>query len=234
MLALWSAASITPGAQADLVAQIGALAGEQARTTAAAIVENAAERPSFGSLAGVAGIALLVVSASAVFSQLQTALGVVWSGVGRARTAPAGALRAWLRRRLLSVGLLAAFVFLLIVSLAVSTMLAVLLPRAGAPWEIVNQFVAVAVFTLLFAGLFAYLPARRPPWPAIRVGAVATALLFAAGKYAIGQYLAHSGIAGAYGPAGSFAVLLVWIYYSAAIFLFGAELVRSLAAATPA
>ncbi|MBO9662861.1 YihY/virulence factor BrkB family protein [Dokdonella sp.] len=229
VLALWLAASVTPNAQAEIAVQVGALAGEQARAAVATILDNASRRPSFGSAAGIAGAVLLVISASAVFSQLQTALNVVWSDAGRERVLRAGALRAWLRRRLLSFGLLAAFVFLLIVSLTVSTVLAVLLPRTGAAWDVVNQLVAVVVFAALFAGLFAYLPDRRPPWHAIHLGAVATALLFAAGKYAIGEYLAHSGIAGAYGPAGSLALLLVWVYYSAAIFLFGAELVRALA-----
>jgi membrane protein len=234
VLALWMAASVTPNAQAELVAQVGALAGEQTRQAIAAIVDNAARRPSLGGLAGLAGVVLLAVSASAVFSQLQTALNVVWKDAGgEAPRRNAGVVGAWLRRRLLSLGLLAAFVFLLIVSLTVSTLLAVLLPRTGAVWEIVNQLVALVVFTLLFAGLFRYLPDRRPPWRAIRAGAVATALLFAAGKYAIGEYLAHSGIAGSYGPAGSLAVLLAWVYYSAAIFLFGAELARAFAAPAP-
>lgn len=230
VLALWLAASVTPHAQTELVAQVGALAGAEARTAVAAIVDNASRRPSFGSLAGLAGVVLLVISASAVFAQLQTALRVVWQDLGEQCTPDGGALKSWLRRRLLSIGLLAAFVFLLIVSLAVSTLLAIALPRSGTAWEIVNQGLAVIVFAVLFAGLFGYLPERRPPWRAIRVGALATALLFAVGKYAIGEYLARSGIAGAYGPAGSLAVLLAWVYYSAAIFLFGAELVRALAA----
>lgn len=227
VLALWLAASVTPDAQSELVAQVGNLAGEEARSAVAAIVANASRRPSLGSVAGIGGLLLLVVSASAVFSQLQTALGTVWKDLADRRPQRAGALQSWLRRRLLSIGLLAAFVFLLIVSLTVSTLLAILLPRSGAIWEIANQAVAVVVFAVLFAGLFGYLPERRPPWRAIRAGAIATALLFAAGKYAIGEYLARSGLAGAYGSAGSLAVLLAWVYYSAAIFLFGAELVRA-------
>lgn len=230
VLALWLAASVTYGAQAELVSQVGALAGDQARQAVATIVANASQRPSFGGLAGLAGIVVLIVGASAVFSQLQTALNIVSGGADATPLRRTEAIKAWLRRRLLSFGLLAAFVFLLIVSLTVSTVLAVLLPRSGDAWEIVNQLIAFAVFALLFAGLFRYLPDRRPPWRAIRVAAAATALLFGLGKYAIGEYLAHSGVAGAYGPAGSLAVLLAWVYYSAAIFLFGAEMVRALAA----
>lgn len=232
VLALWLAASVTPDAQTELVDQVGALAGEQTREAIAAIVANAAQRPSLGGLAGAVGVGLLAVGASAVFSQLQTALDLVLDGTGKAQISRAEAIRLWLRRRLLSFGLLAAFVFLLIVSLTVSTLLALLLPRASAAWEIVNQVVALGVFALLFAGLFRYLPDRRPPWRAIRPGAVATALLFTAGKYVIGEYLAHSGVAGAYGPAGSLAVMLSWVYYSAAIVLFGGELVRAFAAPT--
>lgn len=215
-----------PDAQAELVAQVGAIAGEQARQAIAAIVANAAHRPSLGGLAGAVGIVLLAVGASAVFSQLQTALNLVLGGAVEAPASRADAIRTWLRRRLLSFGLLAAFVFLLIVSLTISAVLALLQSHVQVGWKIVHQIVALGVFVLLFAGLFRYLPDRPPPWRAIRRGATATALLFMAGKYAIGEYLAHSDIAGAYGPAGSLAVLLTWVYYSAAIFLFGGELVR--------
>ena len=230
MLALWLAASVRPDAQAELVDQVGALAGEQTRQAIAAIVANAAHRPSLGGVAGAFGVALLAVGASAVFSQLQTALNLVLDGARGTRMSRAEALESWLRRRLLSFGLLAAFMFLLIVSLIVSALLALLLPRASPAWQLVQQVVALVVFAFLFAGLFRYLPDRRPPWRAIRLGAVATAVLFTVGKYLIGEYLAHSGVAGAYGPAGSLAVMLSWVYYSAAILLFGGELVRAYAA----
>jgi len=117
-------------------------------------------------------------------------------------------------------------VFVLIVSLAVDTALGVLLQHAGAAWDLVNQIVALIIFALLFAALFKFLPDARLSWRDTWLGAALTSVLFAAGKYAIGAYTAHSGVAGAYGPAGSLAVLLVWVYYSATIFLFGAEIVQ--------
>jgi len=230
VLVLWLAASVSPGARLELAGEVGALIGTQAMDAVKVIVDSASKQPSLGSVAGVIGVLLLVLAASAVFSQLQTALNVIWG----TRPATSDDVRhvfwAWLRRRLLAIGILAAFVFLLIVSMAMSTFVNVALLYHGPLWDVVNVVVVVLVFTLLFAALFRYLPDERLPWLETGVGALVTSVLFAGGKYAIEVYLAHSGIAGAYGPAGSFAVLLVWVYYSATIFLFGAECIRAFAA----
>ena len=226
VLVLWLAASISPDAQSDLLNEIAAVIGNDARDAVQAIIGDAARKPSLGSVAGAFGVALLIIGASAVFSQLQMALNIIWSTQPEVRMAARRVFMTWLRRRLLAIGLLAAFTFLLIVSLAFSTLLALLMPHEGTLWALANQVIAVIVFTALFAGLFRYLPDRRLSWRNTLGGALVTSLLFAVGKYAIEEYLSHSGIAGSYGPAGSLAVLLVWVYYSATIFLFGAECVR--------
>lgn len=226
VLVLWLAASVSPDAQTELVNQVGALVGSDARDAVQAIIGNAARKPSLGSVAGVFGVALLIVGASAVFSQLQTALNIIWSTQPEVAQAARRVFVTWLRRRLLAIGLLAAFAFILIVSLAVSALLALLVPHEGSLWTVVNQAIAIAVFAVLFAALFRYLPDRRLSWLDTLGGALVTSLLFAVGKYAIEEYLSHSGIAGSYGSAGSLAVLLVWVYYSTTIFLFGAECVR--------
>ena len=228
VLGLWLAASVSPGAQTEIVHQIGQLAGDDAATAIQVIVDNASNRPSLGSIAGLLGVVLLLLSATAVFSQLQTALNVVWN-VEAAERDRASIVWGWVRRRLLSIGILAAFAFVLIVSLAISTMLSMLLSSSGEVWDLVNQIVAFFVFALLFAALFRYLPDRRMPWRETWFGAAITSLLFSAGKYAIGEYVSHTGLAGSYGPAGSLAVLLVWVYYSATIFLLGAEIARAMA-----
>jgi membrane protein len=93
-------------------------------------------------------------------------------------------------------------------------------------WDVANELISLIVFTSLFAALFKYLPDARLSWRDTWLGAALTSVLFAVGKYAIGAYTANSGLASAYGPAGSLAVLLVWVYYSATIFLFGAEIVQ--------
>jgi membrane protein len=226
VLGLWLVASISPGAQNEFVEQIGVLGGSEARAATQLIVDNASANPSIGSLAGIVGIVLLILSATAVFSQLQTALNAIWQVDVKAGQQPISLVWDWVRRRLLSIGILAAIVFVLIVSLIVDAVLGMVFRHAGAVWEVVNQFAALVIFALLFAALFKFLPDARLSWRDTWLGAALTSVLFAAGKYAIGAYTANSGFAGAYGPAGSLAVLLVWVYYSATIFLFGAEIVQ--------
>ena len=224
VLGLWLAASVSPHAQADLVTQIGFLAGNDARVAVQLIIDNASSKPSVGSVAGWIGVGVLVFSATAVFSQLQGALNVILEVDAPPRTETTYLLLRWIRRRLMSIGILAAVTFVLMVSLVVSALLALVLSQEGAVWDIANEGIAIAVFTVLFAALFKYLPDARLSWRDTVVGALITALLFTAGKYAIGQYLAHSSVGGSYGPAGSLVVLLVWVYYSAMIFFYGAEL----------
>jgi membrane protein len=230
VLGIWLAASISPHAQLDLIGQIGYLAGDDARAAMQLIVDNASSRPSVGSVAGWLGIGILFFSATAVFSQLQTALNTILNLAAPINVDTRYLLWRWLRRRLLSIGILAAVTFVLIVSLSISAVLGVFLPSHGTIWDVANELVALAVFTSLFAALFKYLPDARLSWRNTFAGASITALLFTAGKFAIGQYLAHTSIGGAYGPAGSFVVLLVWVFYSASIFLFGAEVVQALLA----
>jgi membrane protein len=164
-----------------------------------------------------------VFGATTVFAQLQASLNAIL-GV---QASPSAALWTWLRRRLLSLGVVAAIGFVLIVSLVISALLALALPGQGAIWDTANQFVSVAILAFLFGLLFRYLPDARIPWWVAVGGGTATAMLFTLGKWAIGIYLARASVAGAYGAAGSLAILLLWVYYSAAIFLFGAELTRS-------
>ncbi len=230
VLGLWVAASISPNAQAQLVNQIGFLAGSDARTAVQLIINNVSSKPSIGSIAGWIGIAVLVFSATAVFSQLQSALNTVLNVEAPVPTQARYLLWRWARRRLLSIGILGAVTFVLTVSLVTSAVLGMLLPASGSVWDVANQGISVMIFTILFSALFKYLPDARLSWRDTGIGAFSTAVLFTAGKWAIGAYLAHSGIGGAYGPAGSFVVLLVWVFYSAAIFLFGAEIIQALIA----
>ena len=229
ILGLWLSASISPTAQAELVNQVDALVGPAAGDAIKLVIDNAASRPSFGSTAGVISLLLMVFSASAVFSQLQTALNVIWGVQELGDPKPSLFLRLWLRRRLLAIGIIAAFVFVFVVSLVMNTTLVLLLPQSDSIWMVVNEGIGLVVFTILFAALFRYLPDQRTAWRNIGLGALVTAALFSVGKYVIGMYLARSPLAGAYGPAGSMALLLVWVFYSAVIFLFGAELIGAFA-----
>ncbi|HET7267420.1 MAG TPA: YihY/virulence factor BrkB family protein, partial [Oleiagrimonas sp.] len=195
----------------------------EARTMAMTIFDNARERPSLGSITGIASIVMVLVGATTVFAQLQASLNGIW-GI---RARPGRAVWGWLRQRVLSVGVIAATGFVLIVSLLASATLGLLLPRHGAAWDAINQVIVAAIMAVLFATLFRYLPDARLPWRRVMWGGLITALLFTLGKWAIGLYLSSGSIGGVYGAAGSLAVLLVWVYYSGAIFFFGAEVVRA-------
>ena len=222
LLALWVTSAIGPGAQDALLAQFAALAGNEARAAAQAVIDSARERPALGSVAGMTGIAVALVGATAVFGQLQMSLNDIW----QIKAKPTSAVWGWLRRRVISIGLLVSIGFVLTVSLIVSAALSAVLTGTGALWSIVDEVISIAVFGVLFAGLFRYLPDARIPWRHALGGGLVTAVLFAFCKWLIAVYLAHSSVGGAYGAAGSLVVLLVWVYYSSAIFFFGAEMVK--------
>jgi len=223
VLGVWLTSTVGYDARETLLDQIGKLAGSEARTSAAAVYASANQHPSIGTFAGVVGIIVSLVGATTVFAQLQASLNLIW-GI---RAHPGNAVWGWLHRRVLSVGVIAATVFVMVVSLLVSSLLGMLLPRTGSVWDVINQVISTAVLAILFALLFRYLPDGRLPWRRVTWGGVVTALLFALGKWVIGIYLSTGNIGGSYGAAGSLVVLLVWVYYSGAIFFFGAEVVHA-------
>ena len=168
----------------------------------------------------------LVISATTVFSALESALESIWEDT----TAATRGIRGWVRRRLLSVGFILALGFLLLVSLTVTTALATLRKEVAethlALVSIIGSMdliVSLLLISSLFALIYRYMPARRLPWRVVLSGGLLTAVLFYIGRWGIGLYLAHSTQPTAFGAAASFAALLLWLYYSAQIFLFGAE-----------
>ena len=172
---------------------------------------------------GIVSLIALVVSASTALAQLQDAINRIW------RIEPAAdssTLGLWLRRRLLSLGMIAVVGFFLVVSLVVSTLLSAALTREGWAWVVVNEAISIVVFALAFSALFRFVPDAKERWRPILLGALATALLFDTGKWALGAYLASSDQADAYGTSGSVVLLLVWVYYSSLIVLVGAGLTR--------
>lgn len=212
--------------QADLIRQISAQVGPEAAQAIGDMLENAATNAAEGILPTVLGIVALLVGATTVFSQLQAALNTIWE----IRPKPGRALKGLVMSRLLSFGLILTIGFLLLVSLVLSTALAALgkyaadlLPGAATLWRILELGVSFSIVTLLFAMIYRYLPDVEIAWRDVWMGAAVTALLFTLGKYALGLYLGRSTTTSAYGAAGSFIVLLLWVYYSAQIFFFGAE-----------
>jgi membrane protein len=195
------------------------------------MAESAGQNTGGGFVATIVGLAALVFGATGVFVQLQTSLDKAWDVEPRSDD---GVVRSALKQR--------AAGFLEVVVLALLLMLYVALTTAGALNFVVNwlpagwsevtfQFIAFAVnlaaLTLVFAGLFKTLPDAEIRWRVVWLGAFVTAVLFSAGQILIGMYFGHANIAGAYGAAGSLALLMVWIYYSAMILLFGAELTHA-------
>ena len=213
-------------AQGQLHGQIEQLVGEEGAKAIEAMVAGASETGS-GVLASVLGIAMLLLGAAGLFGELQGALNTIW-GV---RPKPGRGVLGLLRDRFLSFSMVLGTTFLLLVSLVVSAALAALGSLFGE-WQtavvgqVVNQVISLGVVTLLFAMIYRFLPDVKIAWRDVWLGAVITAVLFTVGKYLIGLYLGRTSTASAFGAAGSLAVLLIWLYYSAQIFLFGAEFTK--------
>jgi membrane protein len=179
-----------------------------------------------GTIATIVSIGTLLLGATTVFAALEAALTQIW---GAKELVPKG-FRGWVRARILSFGLILAVGFLLLVSLSLSTALAALREAIGRRFtELVvvagalDFVISTALVTGLIALIYRYLPARRLEWRPILWGALVTALLFHLGRWGIAWYLGRSTQPSAFGAAASFAAMLLWLYYSAQIFLLGAE-----------
>ena len=182
--------------------------------------------PSKGIVGTVIGVAVLVIGATTVFGELQDDLDRIW----RAPAREGSGVWALLRARLLSFGMILALAFLLMVSLVIGAVISALGrwwgPMFGG-WEVLAQVVNVvigfALTTAIFAIIYKMMPRVRVRWHDVWIGAIVTALLFTIGKFLIGLYIGKSGVASGFGAAGSLILVFVWVYYSAQIFLLGAE-----------
>jgi membrane protein len=211
-------------ANSYLASQVTMLFGSQSAELILSAMDSANSEE--GTWATALSAVMLLVGATTVFAALQEALQQIWGG----HSSLASGWRGFLRARLLSFGFILAIGFLLLVSLTLTTALAALRGYATRHFEgVIGVFagvdflLSIALGTGLVALMYRYLPARRLPWRHVLVGALVTALLFHLGRWAIGLYLGRATQPTAYGAAASFAALLLWLYYSAQIFLFGAE-----------
>jgi membrane protein len=212
-------------ARRELFSQVSGLVGSAGGIAIQSLV-SAALKPKTGAWTSIVAVATFFVGATGVFVQLQDALNSVW---GVRRRAGRG-LRNFIKARLLSFALLAGIGFLLLVSPILDAGLSGLgkfmfgsPPAQEIVWQGVNFVVSFGVITLLFAMLFKVLPDAKIAWRDVWIGAVITALLFNLGKFLFGLYLGRSSVTSAYGAAGSLVVVLLWVYYSAQILLFGAQ-----------
>jgi len=223
-----SAAGLAFGQKAaagEFSRQLQGLVGETGAKAVQAIMQNA-NRPALGLLASMIGIGILLVGASGAFVELQDALNKIW----KVKRPSESVLWLVIRQRFLSFGLVLGLGFLLIVSLVVSAALgavghfiAPLLPWPVFLLEALNYLISLGVIALLLAMIFKYLPDADVAWSDVGMGAAVASFLLTTGKALIGLYLARSTVASAYGAASSLVIILTWVYYSAQIIIYGAE-----------
>jgi membrane protein len=229
LLIVISIAGLVFGADAargEIFGQLRELMGADAAKAVEGVLASVS-RPASGVLGTTIGVVVLIVGATSVFAELQDALDRIWQAPARDKH---GGMWRLLRSRLLSFGLILGIAFLLMVSLVLGAVISALGKWWGgffADWEVLAQTVNAALgFTLtstVFAMIYKMMPRVGVRWYDVWLGALVTAVLFTAGKFLIGLYLGKTGVASGYGAAGSFIVVLVWVYYSAQIFLLGAE-----------
>lgn len=229
LLIVISVAGIIFGVEAargEIFQQLRGLMGEEGAMAIQGLLESVS-KPSESVAATIAGIVLLLIGATTVFAELQDDLDRIWRAPQREKTSGIWNL---LRARLLSFGMILGIGFLLIVSLVFSAALSALgrwwAPLFGA-WEILAQLINIiigfALTTAAFALIYKFMPRVSIAWRDVWIGAAVTSLLFTIGKFLIGLYIGKSGVASGFGAAASLAIVLVWVYYSAQIFLLGAE-----------
>jgi membrane protein len=210
-------------AQSGLIDQARQMIGDRGADTVKSLLASA-QKPSSGWVASVIAFVTLLFGASGVFTELREALNIIWD----AKPNNESGLLGMLRQRLLSFGMVLSLGFLLLVSLIISAALAFigkffgqLIPVPPFALELTNFAVSFGVVTLLFALMFKFVPARDISWRDVRVGAVGTAFLFTVGKLLLGLYLWKASVGSAYGAAGSLVAVIVWVYYSSDLLLWG-------------
>jgi membrane protein len=212
--------------QGQLQSEIGSAVGPGVAAMVEGMVRSAARSTSGGTIATILGIAGLLYAATNVFAQLQTAMNRAWE----VKPVDSG-WKNMAIKRFTSFLLIVGVAILVLISLGTATAATGLAGAAGITFPgwlmyLLEIVVSWFVFMLLFGVVFKVLPDAQVYWRDVRAGAMVTATLFIIGKFLIGVYLSHATVASAYGAAGALALLLLWTYYSAMIFLFGVEITQ--------
>jgi membrane protein len=219
-------------AYAEVGAQLNALFGASTAT----VLMNAVRSSEHveGVVATIVSVVTLLIGATTVLAALQTLLQQIWKSEALASSGIGG----WIKTRFLSLGFILTLGFLLLVSLTISTGISTLQQRMGQQHPALvgvigalDILLSLMLISFLFALIFRYMPARRLAWKVVSIGGVLTAVLFDGGRWLVSLYLAHSTQPSAFGAAASFAALLLWLYYTSLIFLFGAEFTACLGGA---
>lgn len=186
-----------------------------------------------GHIAGIIGGITLLIGATSVFAEIQDSINTIWGIKPKKQSG----FWLYIKARLLSFGVIGSFGFILLVSLGISTVLDTLSDRFFAQLQdslfyivyVLNTLMTFAVISLLFGSIFTILPDAEIKWRQVRLASFTTAILFMGGKFLISFYIANSDIQNVYGTAGSFVVLMIWVYYSSVILYFGAEFAKNYA-----
>lgn len=216
--------------EGSIFGQIKGFVGASAAAQIQEIVKNASLNGK-GGFAATIGVITLLIGATTVFGEIQDSVNSIWG----LKAKPKAGIWKLIKDRLLSFGIIGSLGFLLLVSLAVTALVEGLNQRLQRIFPdvtvvlfyIVNLLITLAVVTALFAVIFKVLPDAKIKWKDVLAGSIATAVLFMIGKFLIALYVAKSSISTTYGTAGSFVILLVWIYYSSFILYFGAEFTKA-------
>jgi membrane protein len=215
-------------AQGQIFAQLRGVLGQDSAKLVQEMVANAA-KPKSGSVATILGLLTLILGASGVFGQLKDALNTIWDVPPKKDSGILGMIKD----RFLSAAMVFGVGFLLLVSLIIDAAVSALgkyagnhLPGGETIWQVVQNAFALAVVAVLFAMIFRFLPDLKIEWHDVWLGAAFTSVLFLLGKIALGIYFGRSAVGSTYGAAGSLVLVLLWVYYSAQILLFGAELTQ--------
>jgi membrane protein len=216
-------------AEGAIVGQLSGLIGKQSAEILQSMIQSA-NHPAPGILATIIGIGTLLLTATGVFTEIQSALNAIW------KAAPSAGLSELVRARLVSLGLVATLGFLMLTSLVVSAALTALgsylsdlFPGGNILMSLLSSTISLILISGLFAAIYKILPDKPIAWRDVAVGSVVTAILFTIGKSLIGLYIGSSSVASSYGAAGALLIILLWVYYSAQIFLLGAEYTRAYA-----
>ena len=218
-------------ARGEIYEQMKELLGPEGAHAVQAMIASAG-RPGHGTVPTIVGVVMLVIGATSALAELKDGLDQIWNAESESVTGFWCYLLHFARKRLLSIGIILALGFLLLISLVLSALLQILWRVWGGSdttnvlLQAVNFGFSFVLVTALFATIYKVLPAVQLAWRDVVIGAAVTALLFSIGKHLIGVYLGNSAATSMYGAAGSLLVVLVWVYYSAQIFLFGAEFTK--------
>lgn len=212
--------------------QIKSFVGPSSANQIQNMIENLA-LSNEGTLAGIIGVTTLLIGATSVFAEIQDSINTIWGIKPKKQSG----FWLYLKARLLSFGVIGSFGFILLVSLGVSTIMDTLSNRFFSQFSdngfyliyIANTLITFSVISLLFGSIFTILPDAEIKWRQVRLASFTTAILFMIGKFLISFYIANSNIQDVYGTAGSFVILMVWVYYSSVILYFGAEFAKSYA-----